>query len=147
MDFYPPSYHKNYNQYKCKTIHRWTRWGVIYHNLDELYEVYINTMNCQHCGKEYKNSTDRCLDHDHNSGLFRKIICRSCNNSDSYLKYPLEYTALQKRNEYKKKWRDDRKERQIKPLLLNCFFCNKEMLKDNLTRHYKRGVCPMIKPK
>lgn len=140
MDFYPSSYHKNYNQYKRKVIDRWTRWGVIYHNLDELYEVYINTMDCQFCKKEFKNSTDRCLDHDHTSGLFRKIICRGCNNQDCYLKYPLEYTTLQKRKEYHKKWRDS-KER------LNCFFCNKEMSKFNLTRHFKDSHCPMIKPK
>ena len=150
MDFYPPSYHKNYNQYKYKVIDRWTRWGVIYHNLDELYEVYINTMDCQFCKKEFKNSTDRCLDHDHETGMFRKIVCRNCNNQDCYLKYPLEYTTFQKRKEYKKKWHDEHKVlkgRELTSPRLNCFFCNKEMSKFNLTKHYKRGACSMIKPK
>jgi transcription elongation factor Elf1 len=150
MDFYPPSYHKNPNLYKRFTITNWKKRGVIYHNLDELYEVYINTMNCQHCGKEYKNSSDRCLDHDHETGMFRKIVCRNCNNQDCYLKYPLEYTTFQKRKEYKKKWHDERKvlKRQgFKTPRFNCFFCNKEMAKYNLTKHYKLGACPMIKPK
>ena len=28
------------------------------------------------------------MDHDHQTGLFRKIVCQSCNNNDSYIKYP-----------------------------------------------------------
>jgi len=150
MDFYPPSYHKNPLLYKLWIKRNWKARGVIYHSIDELYEVYINTMNCQHCNKEFKNSMDRCLDHDHNTGLFRKIVCRNCNNQDCYLKYPLEYTTLQKRKEYKKKWHDEHKvlkRTEFTTPRLNCFFCNNEMAKSNLTKHYKRGACSIIKPK
>ena len=49
--------------------------------MDELYERYINSTECELCNKEYKNTTDRHLDHDHTTGLFRNIVCCSCNAS------------------------------------------------------------------
>jgi hypothetical protein len=80
-----PKYHKN----KC--INNWKKSGVIYHNFDDLYEVYINTMNCQHCNKEFPNSRYRHLDHDHETGMFRKIVCHKCNTKDSYINHPGGY--------------------------------------------------------
>jgi len=147
MDFYPKSYHTP--KHKSTTISNWKKRGVIYHDFDELYQVYINTMECQFCKKEFKNSRDRCLDHDHTSGFFRKIICRNCNNKDCYLKYPLEYTTSQKAKKYKKKWHDEHKVLKnlndyTTPRVI-CFFCNKNISKACLTRHYKNGSC-LIKP-
>ena len=86
---------------KAQTLKNWKVKGVIYDNFDELYEIYINTMNCQHCGIEFKNSRNRHLDHDHNTGLFRKIICCKCNTYDSYIKYPNGYNL----KEWHKEWR------------------------------------------
>jgi len=74
-------------QKRC-TIKCWKNRGVIYHDFDELYEVYIKTMNCQHCGKEFPNSRYRHLDHDHETGMFRKIVCHKCNAMDSYINHP-----------------------------------------------------------
>jgi hypothetical protein len=34
----------------------------------------------------FEDTFYRCLDHDHETGVFRKVVCRSCNNMDSYLK-------------------------------------------------------------
>jgi hypothetical protein len=62
-----PKRHKN------RTIYNWKKSGLIYDNFEDLYEVYINTMNCQHCNKYFKNTLDRCLDHNHETGLFRKL--------------------------------------------------------------------------
>ena len=148
MNFYPASYYKCQKKYKQLTMSNWRARGLIYHNIDELYEVYINTMSCQHCNKEFKKSNDRCLDHDHSTGIFRKIICRTCNNRDCYLNYPLEYTAFQRRKEYKKKWHDEHKVLKVREFTtprLNCFFCSKNMSKSCLTRHYKDRCC-IIKP-
>ena len=73
---------------KRQIIKCWKQRGVIYDNFDELFEVYIKTTNCQHCGKEFPNTRYRHLDHDHETGLFRKIVCHKCNTNDSYIKYP-----------------------------------------------------------
>ena len=78
-------------EHKRCTIKCWKRRGVIYHNFDELYEIYINTMECQHCNKEFPNSRYRHLDHDHETGMFRKIVCHKCNTKDSYINHPEGY--------------------------------------------------------
>ena len=92
---------------KYFTIYNWKKSGLIYDNYDELYEVYIKTMECQHCNKAFKKSSDRCLDHDHETGLFRKIVCNRCNTCDSYIKYPFGYS----RQEYGKAYRQANKEK------------------------------------
>ena len=46
------------------------------------YETYINTHRCTWCNIEFKNSSDRQLDHCHICSLPRAIICRSCNKQD-----------------------------------------------------------------
>jgi len=76
---------------KSGTIWHWKKSGLIYDNYDELYEVYINTMQCEHCQTEFTKNNRRCLDHDHTTGLFRKIVCHRCNTQDSYIKYPNGY--------------------------------------------------------
>jgi len=88
-------------RHKYNTIYHWKHYGVIYHDFDELYEIYIKTMNCNHCGKEFPNTKDRCLDHDHETGAFRAIVCRCCNNIDSYIKYPNGITQEDKRHKKK----------------------------------------------
>jgi len=79
-------------RHKYYTIYEWKRKGVIYHDFDELYEVYIKTMNCSHCGKEFPTTKDRCLDHDHETGAFRAIVCKKCNCYDNYIRFPEGYT-------------------------------------------------------
>ena len=91
---------------KAGTIYNWKRKGVIYDNYDELYEVYIKTMECQHCNKAFKKSSDRCLDHDHETGLFRKIVCRGCNVLDSYIKYPNGYSRQEYNQANKEKFKE-----------------------------------------
>jgi hypothetical protein len=80
-EYYKTDVHK-----KCYTINTWKRRGVIHNNFDELYKTYINTTNCDVCFKEFKNSYDRTLDHDHETGEFRMILCRACNTLDSFKK-------------------------------------------------------------
>ena len=67
------------NKYhKTQTLCKWKRIGVINDNLEEIYETYINTTECNHCGKVFESTRDRHLDHCHETGLFRKIVCRRC---------------------------------------------------------------------
>ena len=75
---------KPYNQ----TIRRWRNRGLMHDDYNALYETYIATTHCNHCKKEFKDNYDRCMDHDHTTGLFRNIVCHKCNSLDSYIKYP-----------------------------------------------------------
>ena len=69
---------------KSNRISKWKSYGVICDDWDVLYEKYINTEFCEDCKCEltedrYNTKTTRCLDHDHNTGLFRNVVCNSCN--------------------------------------------------------------------
>ena len=70
---------------KTWTMSNWRSRGVVNVN-DEMYERYLNTTKCECCLKEFSSSRDRCLDHDHESGEYRWVICQSCNNHDSWKK-------------------------------------------------------------
>ena len=83
--------------HKTNTICNWKKRGLVYDDIDDLYYIYINTMNCTHCGKEFPNIKDRCLDHDHQTGLFRNIVCRRCNTSDNYIRFPDGIPPLKER--------------------------------------------------
>ena len=97
-------------RYKSQTIYDWKRRGLIYDDYDALYETYIKTMECQHCQTEFTKNNKRCLDHDHTTGLFRKIVCHRCNAMDSYINHPNGYTE-QDRKEYYQAYRRANKER------------------------------------
>lgn len=81
-------YKKRYYQ-NNKDIHRqfeWKRNGVIHDDFNELYRYYINCDKCEICKKSLKDSYDRCLDHCHETGKFRKVLCRNCNINDRWIK-------------------------------------------------------------
>ena len=71
---------------KSTSMRMWRYLGVKNVN-DEMYERYINTTNCDVCNKEFKNSMDRHLDHDHETGEMRWVLCCSCNANDNWKKY------------------------------------------------------------
>ena len=92
---------------KSTMIYNWKKSGLIYDDYDELYEVYINTMECEHCKTEFTKNNWRCMDHNHTTGLFRKIVCHKCNVMDSYIKYPFGYS----RQAYEQAYRQINKQR------------------------------------
>tara|TARA_B110000285_G_scaffold166481_1_gene186005 strand:- start:167 stop:547 length:381 start_codon:yes stop_codon:yes gene_type:complete len=104
---------------KSNTINTWKQSGVIYHYFDDLYEVYIKTMNCWHCNKEFTSTRDRHLDHNHETGAFRAILCHKCNVNDSYIKYPNGYDVA----EHKKQ-------------KINCI-CGSIVSRNHIARHQK----------
>jgi len=44
-----------------------------------IWGVYENIDKCMLCSNEFKNSFDKCLDHNHYTGEVRYILCRNCN--------------------------------------------------------------------
>ena len=71
---------------KAQTISDWRHKGLVTtseEELDEIYDRYINSNNCEKCGNEYTSTRDRHMDHSHliddKYGYFRNVLCRSCN--------------------------------------------------------------------
>ena len=70
---------------KSARINNWKRRGLI-GDLNELYEKYMTTLNCEKCNYEFIDTKNKCLDHSHETGEFRFILCRNCNNWDNWKK-------------------------------------------------------------
>ena len=80
-------YQKNYylcpEKRKAQTIHTWKKLGIVSEDYNELYTLYVNTDKCESCechitrGRGLKGK--KHLDHDHETGLFRNILCGNCN--------------------------------------------------------------------
>jgi len=125
---------------KYQTICKWKKRGLICDDYNALYETYIKTMECQHCNKAFKKSSDRCLDHNHETGLFRKIVCHRCNAMDSYIKYPNEYTRQEK---IKEKFKEYIKEyyqannEKIKEQIKEYRQANKQKIKEQKKEYYQ----------
>jgi hypothetical protein len=67
---------------KTNRISKWKIRGIKSDDYNSLYEYYINVENCEECDVELVEGNiinGRCLDHDHETGLFRNVLCRSCN--------------------------------------------------------------------
>jgi hypothetical protein len=73
------------NRVKALRINNWKRRGVI-GDLDELYKTYLETEKCNNCDYIFIDSKNKCLDHNHEDGYFRQILCRNCNNWDKWKK-------------------------------------------------------------
>ena len=50
-------------------------------DFDYVYNEYIHATNCELCNKLFLNSKDRHLDHNHDTGEIRNIVCLKCNSS------------------------------------------------------------------
>ena len=69
---------------KSNTICDWKNKGLISEDYGSLYDRYLESTNCEECGCEYGNKGDgsnswRCMDHSHQTGLFRNFLCNRCN--------------------------------------------------------------------
>jgi hypothetical protein len=69
---------------KAKSLSNWKGRGIICDDWDALYEKYLTTLLCEQCNVElttdrYNTETTRTLDHNHDTHLFRNVLCHSCN--------------------------------------------------------------------
>ena len=69
---------------KTETLKNWKRNGLICDDYDNLYELYLQSTNCQECDCKYSIKGDgvgrfKCMDHDHLTGVFRNFLCNICN--------------------------------------------------------------------
>ena len=67
------------NHYKNRTIHNWKRRNIIDEDYDSLFEYYLNCNNCMICLNTFDKRINKHLDHNHETGEPRYILCRSCN--------------------------------------------------------------------
>lgn len=82
---YKKQYRQSEKGIKCNRIGQWKYLGVKCEDFDELYTRYLTATNCEECGVEFSDikmsNSYKCLDHDHETGLVRNIVCMSCNKS------------------------------------------------------------------
>jgi len=64
---------------KSKKISEWKRRGLICQNYDQVYQLYLDSTQCDTCGCKYTNKNVKCMDHCHIKGAFRAIVCNICN--------------------------------------------------------------------
>ena len=66
---------------KTQLIASWKHQGLI-DNYEMVYERYYMAIFCDicECILDQCEKSKKCMDHCHNTGLFRNILCRSCNS-------------------------------------------------------------------
>ena len=78
-----------YKDHKNSKRRDWKKRGMIFiddGHFNYVYNEYIHATNCELCNKLFPNSLNRQLDHDHNTGEVRNIICNKCNHQKKDMK-------------------------------------------------------------
>jgi hypothetical protein len=80
---------QNIELYGSRMVYSWKRQGIINDNWKEVVFNYYNATRCEECNDKFINKDDkkyelikgkyRVLDHDHDTGEIRNVICHTCN--------------------------------------------------------------------
>jgi hypothetical protein len=80
---YMAEYRKTDAYRKSQRITNWKKSGLKCDDFNIIYDKYININQCEECNVELiegmRGANKKCLDHDHKTGLYRNIICHTCN--------------------------------------------------------------------
>ena len=71
------------------TIGSWKSRGLIDDDYEKLYHLVMSQKICWRCNciltiDKVRTSTTRCMDHDHDTGKFRGVVCQACNVKGGY---------------------------------------------------------------
>ena len=79
-------YNKNYRHTKRGKMNimitKWKKRLLKCESRDDyelVYFTWLNSSRCDNCKCEYSKSNKKCMDHNHDTGLFRNILCFNCN--------------------------------------------------------------------
>jgi|14_taG_2_1085336.scaffolds.fasta_scaffold74109_1 hypothetical protein len=126
------AYKQTYAGKKTSRITAWKRIGVKSDDYNALYETYMNTHKCDRCNVEIIEGKGlngkKHLDHDHETGCFRNVLCGMCN------------TNVLRRNPLTEKERYQARKETISARnkeRVHCPHCEKQLCKAYLNRHIK----------
>jgi hypothetical protein len=94
-----------------------------------IYPEYIKATHCDLCYSEFKTVRDRELDHNHNTGEIRNILCRSCNERKKDKK-------PQKNNKLGEKYISPKYNKKYKNGIIYVFSVNKKQIKMSIELDY-----------
>ena len=93
---YMREYRNTPNGKKRCCLTKWKQYGLI-GNYDEIYERFINTEKCELCNLEFieghRGKYKKCMDHNHQTGEFRNVVCNGCNSSKTDRKKQKDSTS------------------------------------------------------
>ena len=85
---YKKEYYQTPECKKSMTISSWIRKGLklFGYTYDEVYEYYLSIDNCEVCNKDISmGGRQKNMDHCHSTGIFRWVLCQSCNCHDNWM--------------------------------------------------------------
>jgi len=74
---------------KTQMLYIWKNAGTISDDWNSVFDTWYEATNCWCCNKFLKKG-DKCLDHDHETGEPRAILCKVCNLHDRWIKEIIE---------------------------------------------------------
>jgi hypothetical protein len=87
----------------CNRANKWRGRGLKHTNeeMKDILVIFHECKNCQKCGKilsyDINGSSQKCMDHDHDTGKFRAILCKGCNTHHFRTKKPRKRMSEEQR--------------------------------------------------